>query len=105
MAAQLRGNEVVLSDEQAQVGRTPYALLIPLQDWLAVHGNLMLALRHPCNSTDCAAQSAAQIVREVCALLEAAFIESGMLPRELIDQIRAAHAATERAQFGQGKPS
>lgn len=47
--------------------------------WLAVHGNLLLALRHPENTGH-----GRQLVEDVVATLEGLFLDSGLLTEEQV---------------------
>src|SRR5579872_5915767 len=85
---------IELSDAQAEAARLPFAIALPMYKWLAVHGYLMLALRHPMNNHPGAPQEAQEDIRLVCHALEEAFIRTGMLTAEFVAEMRANHAQT-----------
>lgn len=68
--------------------RAPLTVELPLFCWLAVHGNLLLALRHPENA-------GRTMVEDVVAMLEGAFLDSGLLTE---DMVTAMHRQEEEAR-------
>ncbi len=71
----------------------PLAVELPMHAWLAVHGNLLLALRHPEN-----AGSSRTMADDVVALLEGAFLDVGLLTEDAIAGMhRQEEEARERA--------
>lgn len=70
--------------------RAGLAVDLPLFVWLAVHGNLLLALRHPEN-----AGSSRAMVEDVVSMLEGAFLDSGLLTEA---QLLAMHRQEEEAR-------
>lgn len=70
--------------------RAGLAVDLPLVVWLAVHGNLLLALRHPEN-----VGSSRSMVEDVVAMLEGTFLDSGFLTEE---QVAMMHAQEEAAR-------
>ena len=95
--------ELEMDAENAAIGRMGFGIVLPLFDWLSIHGHIMLALRHPMIARDDPEHH--QQVREFCDALEKCFVETGFLPEEVVKQVREGHASSERRTFGQGKPS
>lgn len=52
----------------------PLGVELPMHAWLAVHGNLLLALRHPANTG-----ASRPLVEDLIGILEGAFLDSGIL--------------------------
>lgn len=86
-AGRLAGHELI---------QAPVALELPMLSWLAVHGNLLLALRHPEN-----AGTSRQLVEDVVAALEGLFLDSGLLSEEQLAAIRQVEAEQPRVQVPQ----
>jgi hypothetical protein len=62
--------------------RAPLAVELPLYVWLGVHGNLLLALRHPENDG-----KSRTMVDDVVALLEGAFLDAGLLTEVQVERM------------------
>lgn len=71
--------------------RAPLGIELPIYSWLAVHGNLLLALRRPENTG-----KARQLVEDVVAGLEGVFLDHGILTE--------AQLATMHQQEAEARP-
>lgn len=69
--------------------RAAAAIELPLFGWLAVHGNLLLALRHPEN-----AGKSRQLIEDIVAMLEGLFLDSGLLTEEQVLTMHERDVAT-----------
>lgn len=58
--------------------RAPLAIELPMHTWMAVHGNLLLAMRHPDNRSG-------PIVEDLVSLLEGAFLDGGLLTEAMLE--------------------
>jgi hypothetical protein len=68
-----------------QGARRPVQFELEAYQWLAIHGMLQLALRHPRVNE---MQFAANIARACCGAIEAMGIQTGLLSPDLVEQMQ-----------------
>lgn len=68
----------------------PMGIELTMHAWLAVHGNLLLALRHPGNDG-----LSRELVESVVAMLEGAFLDAGLMTDS---QVELMHQQEEELQ-------
>lgn len=72
--------------------QAPLGVELPMHTWLAVHGNLVLALRHPGNDGP-----SRTMIQDLVSLLEGVFLDTGLLTE---GQVVAMHQQDEQEQAG-----
>lgn len=78
--------------------RQPVAIELPLYGWLSVHGNLLLALRHPENNG-----KSRQLIEDVAGMLEGLFLDSGLLTEaQVLNMHQQEAAAAPRIIIAEG---
>jgi len=77
----------------------PLGVELTMHGWLAVHGNLLLALRHPGNDG-----SSRELVEDLVSTLEGAFLDAGLLSEAQLEMIHGQQAGERAAQASNGGP-
>lgn len=80
-----------LTDEQYE---TKITITFPMLNWMVIHGNMSLGLRHPKNNGP-----SKPIARAILRILEIKFIELGFADQEDLDVIHKTEQIAQKKQF------